>query len=147
MRPESVGSSLPARNSFSTPSTNGTTFKIPRKRPVASSSERGNSPHSNGIPSRPSSTASSGYGPTRQSHHLSQSPDWRPSAGGAPQQIVFPKANVIEPALLLSYLTQSGKSSQPSVLLLDVRPKELYETGCLNADHVVWIDPILLDEE
>jgi hypothetical protein len=33
------------------------------------------------------------------------------------------------------------------ILLLDVRPKELYERGCLDAEHVVWVDPILLDNE
>ena len=43
-------------------------------------------------------------------------------------------------------LCQSEKS-RPSILLLDVRSMEQYEKGFLNADHVVWIDPILLDQE
>lgn len=48
--------------------------------------------------------------------------------------------------MLLSYLTQPERS-RPSILLLDVRPKDEYEKGYLNAEHVVWMDPILLDDE
>lgn len=63
-----------------------------------------------------------------------------------PQKPNFPKSSLIEPSLLLSYLNQP-LLFRPSILLLDVRPKEEYEKGCLNTKQVVWIDPILLDEE
>lgn len=118
------------------------TLKIPRKRPTASPiSDVGGSPSlTNGTASRPSSTSSLDGSSVRQSRQLA---DIRV----AHQETVFPKANVIEPELLLSYLTQGPESTQPSILLLDVRPKEIYERGCLNAPNVVWIDPILLDEE
>ena len=129
--------------------TNGSAFKIPRKRPVISS-DRGSSSLSNGAPSRPSSISSSSYGSTRQSNHISQSSDSRLSTedpkSPVRQLTIFPKANVIEPSMLLSYLTQPERS-RPSILLLDVRPKDQYQKGYLNAEHVVWIDPILLDDE
>jgi ubiquitin carboxyl-terminal hydrolase 8 len=146
-------SSSPDRPSFNpTPSFSNSNLKIPRKRPiVSSSSDKGSAAISNGLPSRPSSTSSSAKGSTRDSDSR-QSPQLResqhkPEANRPSRQgIIFPKANVIEPQLLLSYLTQPP-SSRPTILLLDLRPKELYETGCLNADNVVWIDPILLDQE
>ena len=110
--------------------------------------DRSDSPVSNGVLTRPSSVSSSVPGSSRLSSQLSQPPDdnqhLRDTKGI--QTPAFPKANVIEPNLLLSYLSQP-QTARPSILLLDVRPKEQYETGCLNADHVVWIDPILLDEE
>jgi hypothetical protein len=130
--------------------TNESNKRIPRRRPVISSSDRGSSSLSNGAPSRPSSVSSSSYGSTRQSNHISQSPDSRLSTEDPKsplrQQTTFPKANVIEPSMLLSYLAQPEKS-RPSILLLDVRPRDQYEKGYLNAENVVWIDPILLDEE
>lgn len=129
-------------------SVNGATRKFPKKRPVLSSSNKEDSSVSNGVPSRPSSTTSSARGSLRQSQ-TSYSTDSRPSASSPRafhQSPTFPKANVIEPSLLLSYLTQSEKS-QPSILLLDVRSKDQYEKGFFNADHVVWIDPILIDQE
>lgn len=129
--------------------TNESNKKIPRRRPVISS-DRGSSSLSNGAPSRPSSVSSSSYGSTLQSNHISQSPDSRLSTEDPKsplrQQTTFPKANVIEPSTLLSYLTQPEKS-RPSILLLDVRPRDRYEKGYLNAENVVWIDPILLDDE
>jgi len=131
---------------------NGMNPKFPKRRPVFSAEraalDRADSPLSNEVSSRPSSTSSSGPGSNRPSQ-LPPPSDGRRNVGDAKvrsHKAALPKANVIEPALLLSYLTYS-QSSRPSILLLDVRPKEQYERGCLNADNVVWIDPILLDEE
>ena len=129
-------------------SVNGATRKFPKKRPVLASSNKEDSSVSNGVPSRPSSTTSSARGSLRQSQ-TSYPTDSRPSASSPRafhQSPTFPKTNVIEPSLLLSYLTQSEKS-RPSILLLDVRSKDQYEKGFFNADHVVWIDPILIDQE
>jgi hypothetical protein len=134
--------SSPTRASYGS----GSNFKIPRKRPVLVS-DKGGPPVSNGTPSRPSSTTSSTS--QRRSHPLSQPHDRRTSTEDRKnmnQKTEFPMANIIEPSLLLSYLTEPEKS-RPSILLLDVRPKEQYEKGFLNAEHVVWIDPILLDAE
>ena len=131
-------------------SANGSNLKIPRKRPVISSFDRRSPSLSNGAPSKPSSISSSSYGSTRQSNPVSQSSDGRLSTedpkSPTRQQTTFPKANVIEPSILLSYLTQPERS-RPSILLLDVRPKDQYEKGYLNAENVVWIDPILVDDE
>lgn len=111
--------------------------------------DRSDSPVSNGVLTRPSSASSSVPGSSRLSGQLSQPSDDNQhfrDTKGITQTLAFPKANVVEPDLLLSYLSQP-QMGRPSILLLDVRPKEQYEKGCLNADHVVWIDPILLDEE
>jgi hypothetical protein len=129
-------------------SVNDAIRKFPKKRPVLSSLNKEDSSVSNGVPSRPSSTTSSARGSLRQSQTY-HSTDGRLSVSSPRafhQSPTFPKANVIEPSLLLSYLTQSEKS-RPSILLLDVRSKDQYEKGFLNADHVVWIDPILIDQE
>lgn len=101
----------------------------------------------NGPPSRPSSTSSSGHGSTREFRAASlETQNKDNEIRTSRQSVVIPKSNVIEPRLLLSYLTLPA-ATRPSILLLDLRPRESYETGCLNADSVVWIDPILLDEE
>jgi hypothetical protein len=145
----------PSHSSFSTTSTNSSGLKIPRKRPVPTPADS----HipaisSNGLPSRPSSTSSSGHAPSRlPPTPPALSPDRRPKFDdikhGQPltqKSASLPKANVIEPSALLSFLTMP-EATRPAILFLDVRPKERYELGCLNAEHVVWIDPILLNEE
>jgi hypothetical protein len=148
-RPQLNASNQPTFNQ--TPS-NSTALKIPRKRPVGS-----NTPEFallNGSQSRPSSTSTTGHGALRASpdqlypHPLPRSPEGPITVPVRSNRFdnVFPKANVIQPDLLLSYLIQP-KASRPMILLLDVRPKELYERGCLDAEHVVWVDPILLDNE
>jgi hypothetical protein len=136
---ESARSNSP--HTVSTKQASGSTLKIPRKRlgTPAISDKAASPPLNNGNTSRPSSTSSSDKGSIRQSIQLNEPNRVR-------QEIAFPKANVIEPELLLSYLRQP-ESTRPYILILDVRPKELYERGCLNAPNVVWIDPILLDEE
>jgi hypothetical protein len=127
-----------------------TTLKIPRKRPVAKASNS----ESNGYASRPLSAASSDHGSSlvtvenslKPPHPLPQTPNGHQAADiVSHKDMVIPKANVIEPSLLLSYLSRP-KDTRPSILLLDVRAKEQYDKGCLNAEYVVWIDPILLDD-
>lgn len=145
----------PSHSSFSATSTNSSGLKIPRKRPVPSAPDSHNpATSSNGVPSRPSSTSSSGHTSNRLPQTPpAQSPDRRPKfddlKNGQPltqKSASLPKANVIEPSALLSFLTLP-EATRPAILFLDLRPKEQYELGCLNAEHVVWIDPILLNEE
>jgi len=148
-RPQSNASNQPT---ITQPASNTITLKIPRKRPLGS-----NTPDLafiNGSQSRPSSSSTTGPGVGRSSpdqtplHSLPRLPDGPIAASARSSRLdhIFPKANVIQPDLLLSYLSQP-KASRPMILLLDVRPKELYERGCLDAEYVVWIDPILLDNE
>lgn len=128
-------------------------LRIPRKRPLPLSTPQ-TAAILNDIPGRPSSASNSEFSSTRTSETSTQPPinsrrfDVQQNVGDRHinHQIVFPKANVIEPKLLLSYLSQPT-TSRPPILLLDVRPKEQYERGCIDAEYVVWIDPILLDEE
>jgi len=127
------------------PLVNGINYKVPRK-PLPSPSP---SPV-NGSTSRPASAASSANSTSHISNKVSQSSsETRPTPTDTisiRQTSPFPKANVIEPTLLQSYMSRPEKS-RPSILFLDVRPKSRYEKGCINAQHVVWIDPILLDSE
>jgi hypothetical protein len=137
----------PHHSGVSSPLVNGSNYKIPRNL-VPSPSP----PPPKSATSRPVSAASSANSSSHVSNQLSQSQtstetrptptDTHPTGQTSP----FPKANVIEPALLQSYLSRPAKSS-PSILFLDVRPKSRYEKGCINAQHIVWIDPILLDSE
>jgi ubiquitin carboxyl-terminal hydrolase 8 len=125
-------------------------LRIPRKRPLPLSTPQ-TAAILNDIPQRPSSASNSEFSSTRSSETSTQLPiDARRFEDiedmPVKHQIVFPKANVIEPKLLLSYLSKPT-TSRPPILLLDVRPKEQYERGCIDAEYVVWIDPILLDEE
>ena len=122
--------------------------KFVRKPPVPESSKNGESSVTIRVPSRPSSTSSSTRGAIQQSQqsHSSDNRSRNENPRTPTPSSVFPKANVIEPGLLLSYLSQPERS-RPSILLLDVRPKEQYDMGHLNAENVVWIDPILLDQE
>src|SRR5579859_3627203 len=131
------------------PSLNGAPpLKVPRKRPVPSLHGG-----SNGSSAYTLGSSSPGYGSSPpQSERPVHSPHPLPLTPGAQRkshqvkitkEISFPKANLIEPKLLHSYLALP-EGTRPSILLLDVRPKELYDRGCLNAECVVWIDPILL---
>ena len=133
-------------------SINGGSLKIPRKRPVPLASSQ-NSANSTESPGRPSSAST--FSPPPPSYETSThlptqtrrvDVHVKTSDRSTTREIVFPKANVIEPSLLRSYLTQPS-ASRPLILLLDVRPKEQYERGCIDAEYVVWIDPILLDDE
>ena len=135
-----------AHSSTVTPaSANGVNYKIPRKLvPPPSPSPV------NGSTSRPASAASSANSSSHISNQLSQtSSETRPTPTdtiSTRQTSPLPKANVIEPYSLHSYMSRPEKS-RPSILFLDVRPKSRYEKGCINAQNVVWIDPILLDSE
>ena len=48
----------------------------------------------------------------------------------------------ITPKALAQYLVQ--KENPPSVLLLDVRPREHFESGCIKHKWVVQIEPLIL---
>jgi ubiquitin carboxyl-terminal hydrolase 8 len=134
-------------------SINGGSLKIPRKRPVPLAGSQ-TSASSTESPGRPSSASTFSPPPPPSYENSTHLPAQtrrvdvhvKTSDRSRTREIVFPKANVIEPSLLRSYLTQPS-GSRPLILLLDVRPKEQYERGCIDAEYVVWIDPILLDDE
>lgn len=129
-----------------TSSVDSDTRKFPKKRPVPTASNEPPVSILDLFPPRPSSAASSSRGSVLQLQPQSQPQPSQLPNGRATTDISIPNANVIEPSLLLSFLTEP-EDTRHSILFLDVRPKEAYERGYINADNVVWIDPILLDQE
>jgi ubiquitin carboxyl-terminal hydrolase 8 len=136
-------------DNISPPLSNKSTFSIPRKR-LGEGHELPTSQNISGTQSNrglsPGNKADSGVSTQlHQSHPPSPQPD-QVYQNLPSQKSLLPKSNLIEPSLLLSYLSQP-LALRPSILLLDVRHRDDYEKGCLNAKQVVWIDPIILDEE
>lgn len=133
----------------SPPASHNSSFKVPRKRLALNDTGLGTqNEQSLPISSTPSTDAASSRRLlSKQSISQPQSPNPKNDRETpVPQNASFPKSNLIEPSLLLSYLNKP-LALRPSILLLDVRPRESYDKGCLNAKQVVWIDPITLDEE
>jgi ubiquitin carboxyl-terminal hydrolase 8 len=58
---------------------------------------------------------------------------------------VFPQAMMISPNDLKSYLLK--KEDPPSVLLVDVRAREVYNRGCIKHKWVVQLEPLVLRRE
>ncbi|RUP50001.1 hypothetical protein BC936DRAFT_140747 [Jimgerdemannia flammicorona] len=54
----------------------------------------------------------------------------------------FPMTLTIMPEQLAKYLTQ--QQNPPSVLLMDVRPKEEFERGCVRHKYIIQVEPLTL---
>ncbi|RUP49462.1 hypothetical protein BC936DRAFT_142474 [Jimgerdemannia flammicorona] len=57
----------------------------------------------------------------------------------------FPMTPVITPLQLAKYLTQ--QQNPPSVLLMDVRPKEEFERGCIRHKYIIQVEPLTLENK
>lgn len=57
----------------------------------------------------------------------------------------FPNALSIRPAELASWIT--NKDNPPSVLLVDVRTRELFNSGCIKNQWILQIEPAALQKE
>lgn len=57
----------------------------------------------------------------------------------------FPNRLVTEPRELVKWLTASD--NPPSILLIDIRPREIYKSGCIMHRWIMQIDPIVLQKE
>lgn len=60
-------------------------------------------------------------------------------------QNVFPQAMTITPKELTKLLLK--KDNPPSVLLLDVRPREVFKRGCVKHKWLVQLEPLVLRRE
>lgn len=58
---------------------------------------------------------------------------------------VFPNRPVVEHSELVNWLTATD--NPPSVLLIDIRPKELFKSGCIMHKWILQVDPIVLQKE
>ncbi|GAA5806256.1 hypothetical protein HPULCUR_011787 [Helicostylum pulchrum] len=57
----------------------------------------------------------------------------------------FPNRLVTEPYELVKWLTASD--NPPSILLIDVRPREIFKSGCITHKWIMQIDPIVLQRD
>lgn len=58
---------------------------------------------------------------------------------------IFPQVSVIEPIELAKWITI--KNNPPSVLLIDVRPKDTFRAGCIKHQWIIQIEPSVLQKE
>ncbi|KAI9322226.1 hypothetical protein BX666DRAFT_1892794 [Dichotomocladium elegans] len=69
-----------------------------------------------------------------------------PSSKGLPipglTNFNFPQTMVVDPDVLAHWI--ANKPNQPSVLLLDVRPRSMYEDACIRHRWVCQIEPLIL---
>lgn len=58
---------------------------------------------------------------------------------------IFPQVSVIEPIELAKWITT--KNNPPSVLLIDVRRRDVFRAGCIKHQWIIQIDPSVLQKE
>ncbi|KAK9708423.1 ubiquitin-specific protease doa4 [Basidiobolus ranarum] len=87
--------------------------------------------------------------PTQKSQfpfkHSSPSRRWSSSTSISQTSFAFPHATVISTETLHQYLTQAG--NPPSILLMDIRPREDFQKGHIDAKYIINIDPMILKHE
>jgi ubiquitin carboxyl-terminal hydrolase 8 len=65
-----------------------------------------------------------------------------------PSDFDFPPTLIVEPIQLASWITTRNKAGQqPSVLILDVRPRDVYDQGFIKHKWVAQIEPLVLKQE
>ncbi|ORY06588.1 hypothetical protein K493DRAFT_333086 [Basidiobolus meristosporus CBS 931.73] len=70
---------------------------------------------------------------------------WFSSNAISKTSFAFPHATVISTSALHQYLCQT--SNPPSILLMDIRPREEFDRGHIEAKHIINIDPMILKNE
>lgn len=58
---------------------------------------------------------------------------------------IFPNSNVTEPLQLAKWITT--KENPPSILLIDVRTRDLFKNGCIKHQWIIQIDPNILSQK
>lgn len=65
-----------------------------------------------------------------------------------PSDFVFPPTLNVDPIQLASWITTRNKvGQQPSILLLDVRHRDVYDQGFIKHKWVAQIEPLVLKQE
>jgi ubiquitin carboxyl-terminal hydrolase 8 len=62
----------------------------------------------------------------------------------APSNLPVPNLGATVPPNVLASWIVKGKEPKPSVLLLDVRPREIYMSGCIKHTWIAQIEPMFL---
>lgn len=88
--------------------------------------------------------------------HISAAPPLPPTTNAVdnfiqlppPTDFVFPSTLVVEPQELASWISTRGTGGKhPSVLLLDIRPSNVYEQGFIKHKWVAQIEPLVLKRD
>jgi ubiquitin carboxyl-terminal hydrolase 8 len=58
---------------------------------------------------------------------------------------VFPNMPTIEPVELAKWITI--KYNPPSILLIDIRPRDIFIRGCVKHQWIIQIEPAILQKE
>lgn len=58
---------------------------------------------------------------------------------------VFPRSMVLQPAELAKLITK--KENPPSVLIMDIRPRDMYSQGCIRNKWICQIEPLVLRQK
>ncbi|KAI7897645.1 uncharacterized protein BX663DRAFT_527436 [Cokeromyces recurvatus] len=58
---------------------------------------------------------------------------------------ILPFNSTVEPIELARWIT--AKSNPPSILLIDVRPRNIFKSGCIKHQWIIQVEPIVLQKE
>lgn len=64
-----------------------------------------------------------------------------------PTNFNFPNSVIVDPLQLATWLVKKKDRQQPNILLVDVRPREVYDQGCIKHSWTVQIEPLILKQK
>lgn len=64
----------------------------------------------------------------------------------SPTNFIFPPILTVDPLQLASWI-KTKREDPPSILILDVRPRYIYEQGCIRHRWIAQIEPLVLNQE
>lgn len=65
----------------------------------------------------------------------------------SPTGFIFPPASpVVEASQLAAWISKRNET-RPSILILDIRPRDVYERGCIKHSWIAQIEPLVLKQE
>lgn len=64
-----------------------------------------------------------------------------------PSDFPLPHTTVVDPSQLASWIVKRQNVSQPSVLILDVRPRQVFDQGFIKHRWIAQIEPLVLKQK
>lgn len=64
-----------------------------------------------------------------------------------PTNFVFPNSVMVDSLQLASWIVKKKDRQQPNILLVDVRPREIYDQGCIKHSWTTQIEPLILKQK
>lgn len=59
----------------------------------------------------------------------------------------IPPTPIVDPRQLASWIVKKNDGNQPSVLILDVRPRQIFDQGFIKHKWIAQIEPLVLKQE